>query len=113
MPNCDIYPGTYPTAGFPYVGSSYLLAHEMTHALGAAHEPAPHADGTGHVTDDRRDIIYSGPEGRDWDNLMLDPGHDDYYKTGRSDLVNIEFSPLLEGGTPRAVPFRERLGVVL
>lgn len=113
MPNCGIYPGTSPTSGFPYVGSSYLLAHEMTHALGAADDAAPHADGTGHVTDDRRDIIYAGPGGRDWDNLMLDPGNDDYHKTGRTDLFNIEFSPLLEGGTPRAATLVRGPHVVL
>jgi len=97
MPNCGIYPGRYMEYDFPTVSSSYLLGHELTHALGAASRVGPpHADGTGHVTDDPRDIIYEGPQPRDWDNLMLDPGNDDYYKTGREDIVNIEFSPLLE-----------------
>lgn len=102
MPNCDLYPGSALELGFAWVGSSFLLAHEITHALGAAHEPAPHADGTGHVTDDPRDIIYSGPEARDWQNLMLDPGNDDYYKTGRKDIFNIESSPFIEGRASRA-----------
>lgn len=97
MPNCGIYPGRYMDYDFPTVSSSYLLGHELTHALGGASRVGPpHADGTGHVTDDPRDIIYEGPLPRDWDNLTLDVGNDDYYRTGRSDIVNIEFSPLLE-----------------
>jgi hypothetical protein len=94
MANCDIYP--VPGTGFPY-GGSYLLAHEMTHALGAVSTGAPHADGSGHVSDDPRDLLFNGSGGRDWSNLTLDPGHDDYYGTGRTDLANIEDSPLLEG----------------
>ena len=97
MPNCGIYPGRYMDYDFPTVSSSYLLGHELTHALGGASRVGPpNADGTGHVTDDPRDIIYEGPLPRDWDNLTLDVGNDDYYKTGRDDIVNIEFSPLLE-----------------
>jgi hypothetical protein len=91
MGNCDIYPGV--DTEFPY-GGTYLLAHEMTHALGPVSDNAPHNDGTGHLTDDPRDII-SGI-GRDWSHMMIDPGHDDYYLTGRTDLTNIESSPLVE-----------------
>ncbi|MDQ1247592.1 MAG: hypothetical protein QG597_1962 [Actinomycetota bacterium] len=93
MDSCQIYPDA--AARFPF-GGTYLLAHEMTHALGGADRNAPHTDGGGHVTDDPRDIIFNGVGGRDWEHLALDPGHDDYYLTGRSDLMNIENSTLLE-----------------
>jgi len=76
MDNCGIYPAE--GAVFPYNGT-YLLVHELTHALGAVPSCAPHFDGTGHVNDDPRDVLYDGPLPRDWDNLMLDPGRDDYY----------------------------------
>ncbi len=81
-------------SGWPF-GGTYLIAHELTHLLGAVPSCAPNYDGTSHVDDDRRDILYLGAEGRDWDNIMLDPGNDDYYKHGRSDCPDIANSPLL------------------
>ena len=78
MAACGIYPGK--TDRWPY-GATYVTAHEMTHNFGAVPPCAPHYDGTGHINDDPRDILYSGPT-RDWAHLTLDPGHDDYYDTG-------------------------------
>jgi hypothetical protein len=87
---CDIHPTA--TDAFPY-GSTYLLAHEMTHGFGAVEFCAPHAGAGGHVLDDPRDILYAGTEDRVWDDLRLDPGHDDYYATGRADCPGIASSP--------------------
>src|SRR4051794_21897152 len=84
---CDIHPDANATWPFR---ATYLLAHEMTHNFGAVPDCAPHADGSGHVADDPRDVLYNGSGARDWDHLMLDPGHDDYYATGRSDCPGIE-----------------------
>ncbi len=91
MPACDIYPSA-STPSFPY-NATYLAAHEITHAFGAAPDCAPHADGTGHVSDDPRDVIYGGPLDRDWAHITLDPGHDDYYGHGRADCLDIARSP--------------------
>lgn len=94
MDNCDIHP-TVKDA-FPDYGS-YTLAHEIVHALGAVDENAPHEDGTSHVKGDPQDLMTGNDwDEVDWDHLMLDPGRDDYLRTGRGDLVNIENSPLLE-----------------
>ncbi|MYD06094.1 MAG: hypothetical protein F4X07_03875 [Acidimicrobiaceae bacterium] len=90
--NCSIRP--LRNAVWPR-GGTYLLGHELTHLLGAVPPCAPNYDGTWHVDDDRRDVLYNGPEGRDWDNLMLDPGNDDYYMHGRDDCFDIADSPLL------------------
>ena len=77
MTACNgIYPGTHDR--FPE-GASYLTAHEMTHALGAVPSCAPHSTGDGHVNDSNRDILYEGSDGRDWEHLVLDYNHDDYY----------------------------------
>lgn len=84
---CGIVPDSAST--WPY-GGTYLLAHEMTHLLGGAGACAPHDDGSGHVTDSPMDII-SGV-GRDWSNLRLDPGYDDYLFTGTA--CDIVHSPL-------------------
>jgi hypothetical protein len=88
---CPFYPSS--SAKWPRQGGTYLLAHEMTHAFGAVPRCAPHSDGTGHVNDDRRDLLYQGPEGtnwdRDWKHLTLDPDHDDYYATGQTNCTDI------------------------
>jgi hypothetical protein len=89
-PACGIYPAT--SDAWPF-GGSYLVAHEMTHNFGAVPSCAPHYDGTDHANDDTRDVLYQGPLARDWSDQELDPGHDDYYDTGRSDCVGIEASP--------------------
>ncbi len=87
---CGIYPATNTV--FP-AGGTYLLAHELTHNFGAVPDCAPHADGTGHVNDNNSDILYQGPSGRNWAALTLDPGHDDYYLTGKPACPGIESSP--------------------
>lgn len=86
MPSCDIYPD--PDASFPF-GATYLAAHELTHALGAVPDCAPHEVSIGHVDDDPADILYSGPLDREWEDLQLDPGHDDYFQHGRADCADI------------------------
>jgi hypothetical protein len=82
--------GIYPTTHdrFPF-GATYLAAHEMTHALGAVPDCAPHSTGDGHVGDSPRDVLYEGPKPRDFAHLVLDYHHDDYYKTGRHSCYDI------------------------
>ena len=76
-------------------GATHLLAHETTHALGAVEAEAPHYAENGHTGDDPRDILYRGPEGSATERYVIDPGHDDYYRHGRSDLTDIADSELL------------------
>ncbi len=87
MASCNIYPSA-STPDFPF-GASYLTVHELTHAMGAVPSCAPHHGNSGHVVDDNRDLLYAGPSQRDWPNLMLDPGRDDYYGHGRTDCTDI------------------------
>jgi hypothetical protein len=87
---CDIHPATSDTWPF---GGSYLVAHEMTHNFGAVPSCAPHYDGSAHVNDDPRDVLYQGAMARAWNDQQLDPGHDDYYDAGRADCAGIEGSP--------------------
>ncbi len=91
MDNCNIRP--VQGSSWPY-GATYLLAHELAHVLGAVPECAPNYGHNGHALDDRRDLLYSGPEQRDWHNLVLDFGNDDYYNHGRDDCFDIADSPL-------------------
>ena len=90
--NCNIRP--LQDSVWPH-GATYLMAHELAHVLGAVPTCAPNHGYNGHVVDDRRDLLYLGTEPRDWDNLMLDPGNDDYYNHGRDDCADIVDSPLL------------------
>ena len=80
-------------------GSSYVIAHELAHLLGAAEPCAPNYDprSPSHVTDSRSDLLFAGPESRDWANLVLDYGNDDYYLHGRDDCWDIARNPLLAG----------------
>ena len=89
--NCSIFPSQ--TSSWPY-NMSYLLAHELTHALGAVPACAPHAS-SGHVNDDPRDILYQGPSPRDWNNITLDPGNDDYYRHSNATCSDIDDNILL------------------
>lgn len=91
MATCTIYPESGST--WPY-NATYLAAHEMTHALGAVSSCAPHHGGGGHVTDDPRDVLYYGASPRDWNNLILDPGHDDYYALASAVCTDIADSHL-------------------
>ncbi len=92
--NCGIFPNA--SSSFPY-GITYLMAHELTHMLGAVPSCAPNFVPGGHLSGDNRDILFQPSAGnpRDWNNLMLDPGNDDYYNHGRSDCTDIADSPLL------------------
>ena len=98
--NCDIQPVI--GAKWPDRGSylNYLIAHELTHLLGAAFPCAPnysdYNDSPGHVGDSNSDVIYGGPGDR-WyrDKKVLDFGNDDYYRHGRDDCYDIADNPLL------------------
>jgi len=91
MHNCGTYPSS--TATFPY-GDTYLVAHELTHLLGAVASCAPNYLSGGHLDGDNRDVLFMGPGGRAWDDLRLDPGNDDYYNHGRNDCPDIADSPV-------------------
>ena len=86
---CNIVP-VAPTT-WPF-NASYVTAHELVHLFGAVPDCAPNSDGSGHVTDDARDILFAGA--RDFNNLMLDPGRDDYFGRPGTPALDIATSPL-------------------
>ncbi len=98
--NCDIQPVI--GAEWPDRGSylSYVIAHELTHLLGAAFPCAPnysdYNDDPRPVGDSNSDVIYAGP-GKRWNRnkKVLDFGNDDYYMHGRDDCYDIADNPLL------------------
>jgi hypothetical protein len=90
--NCKGLDRTTP-GNWPF-GFSQLIGHELTHALGAVPACAPNSSGDGHVLQGPRDILYAGTETWDYQNLELDPGHDDYYHSNIPGCPNIDNSEL-------------------
>jgi hypothetical protein len=79
----------------------FRMVHEVFHALGAVPACAPHRHGA-HVTDDRRDVMYTGP-GRQYP-AVLDAGRDDYFGHGRPGCVDLADSLFLHPSPPGALP---------
>jgi len=99
MASCAIRP-TAQSQGWPY-GTSYLMLHETTHALGAVPTCAPHYNSydPGHTGDDPRDVLWSVTSAsdarqRDFAHLLLDPGHDDYFKHAANGCRDIATDPI-------------------
>ncbi len=74
-------------------GDTKVIAHELLHALGAVAPCAPHYGHDGHVVDNQADIMYWNAERTTLDLIALDPGHDDYYDTGRKDCTDVSRHP--------------------
>lgn len=74
----------------------YAMLHDTFHALGAAARCAPHHTLNGHVSDNPRDLMYSGTQ--PWgiyEGLILDVGRDDYYGHTNGSCLDIAKSPYL------------------
>lgn len=84
----------------PESGNTSGLAsfHEVFHLLGAV-GASPNSDGNyGHIKNDRTDLM-GGSEGV----VKLDPGNNDYWRHGRSDIVDLYNSAFMEPPEPNAV----------
>lgn len=89
MGSCGATPSTATTTFGE--GTTSVIAHELMHVLGAVQPCAPHYGNNGHVTDDPRDLLYDGPMSNA--EILLDPGHDDYYATGNSRCPDVATHP--------------------
>src|SRR5207249_2351225 len=69
--------------------TALVVVHELFHALGAVPKCAPHSTGTYHSTDPT-DVMSATGIRR---GAKIDPGHDDYFETGRSDCPDLARSP--------------------
>ncbi|HKQ61837.1 MAG TPA: hypothetical protein VJS92_11120 [Candidatus Polarisedimenticolaceae bacterium] len=63
----------------------FSILHELLHTMGLVPTNAPHYLEPGHVTDDRRDLMYSGP--LPWTPSFVDVNKDDYW----AKLVSSEY----------------------
>jgi hypothetical protein len=77
-------------------GATVSIAHKLVHAMGAVEPCAPHFGRNGHTTDDPVDLMYDGGDGSRIlaEDLVLDPGRDDYFKTGKEGCPGIENNSL-------------------
>ena len=80
------------------------LIHEFMHTIGAAATCAPHSVGDGHVGDTPNDLMYAGSAPWGVPNLVLDYGHNDYYKTGSTSCLDVANSAFLSGGGTQLPP---------
>lgn len=79
------------------------MIHEIMHTLGFVPKCAPHHTRAGHVSEPVNDLMYAGDA--PWQlPPTLDPGHDDYFQTGRTDCLDLASSPYLESNLPPAAP---------
>lgn len=85
-----------PSSRSPFPrGATYVAAHELTHALGAATSCMPNDDGEGHVVDDPRDVLAAGPADLRR-RIVLDADRDDYLGTANPDCPPITASHVWE-----------------
>jgi hypothetical protein len=79
----------------------FAMVHELVHSLGFVPRCAPHARGdyeSGHVTDSRFDLMWTGSEpwGTSQPGLMqLDVGRDDYFRANVPGCPDLSSSPYL------------------
>ena len=71
------------------------LAHELVHTMGAVDVCAPNYGNNGHVVDNPNDLMYDGPR-RAQEDIVLDPGNDDYYDHDDGGCSDVKDHPLWE-----------------
>lgn len=73
--------------------NEYKMLHEILHTLGFVPACAPHHTRRGHSSDSPTDLMWAG-DGVSQPSV-LDPGHDDYWRTGRTDCPDLADSIFL------------------
>jgi hypothetical protein len=83
-----------------------VLIHECIHALGMVNLGARNHYGANphHVWDDPHDIMYDYPWTPMANPVVLDAGHDDYYKHGRPEIPDLARMTIMEPLPADAVP---------
>jgi len=77
----------------------YAMLHDTIHALGVVPTCAPHHTLNGHVSDSPSDLMYSGDA--PWTfPLRLDIGHDDYFRHGHANCLDLADSAYLTSAGP-------------
>ena len=74
--------------------NEFKMLHEILHTMGIVSPAASHHVERGHVSDDAHDLMYAGPD--TWLPSVIDAGHDDYFQTGRTDIVDLSRSVWLD-----------------
>lgn len=90
-PSCASNPLAEPADPPGYL--EFAMLHELFHTLGAAATCGPHEHSAGHVDDDRKDLMYAGPQA--WAPAGLDVGMDDYFGHGDSECLDLARSAFL------------------
>ncbi len=94
---CDSVSFTSPGGGPMYL--EFGMLHEIMHSLGFVPSCAPNEWRNGHVSDSADDLMWGGdtpwaPSG--WSAVVLDAGHDDYFRTSIPGCLDFADSAYLQ-----------------
>jgi hypothetical protein len=100
--NVDCAADAFSSDGETPAINEFKMLHEILHTMGIVSPAAPHHVRRGHVGDDEHDLMYAGD--RIWRPSVIDAGHDDYFQTGRDDIIDLSRSVWLDPSPPNAQP---------
>ncbi len=80
------------------------MLHETMHTLGFVPTCSPHQTLRGHVSDSPSDLMYAGAESWKYPGLVLDVGHDDYFKASIPNCLDLSKSIFMTGGGTELPP---------
>jgi hypothetical protein len=92
----------FTTDGVTPAIREFGMLHEILHTMGLVDPKALHHHDGGHTSDNSQDLLYRGP--LDWRPGAIDPGRDDYFRTGRTDIIDLSRSVFLDPLPPDAQP---------
>ena len=70
------------------------MLHEILHTIGLVPAGAPHHCLAGHTGNNPNDLMYAGDDA--WNPSVIDPYHQDYFRTGRTDIPDLSRSSFLD-----------------
>jgi hypothetical protein len=100
--NVDCAADEFSSDGVTPAINEFKMLHEILHTMGIVSPAAPHHVRRGHVSDDEHDLMWAG-DGI-WRPSVIDAGHDDYFQTGRTDIIDLSRSVWLDPSPPDAQP---------
>jgi hypothetical protein len=92
----------FTTDGVTPAIREFGMLHEILHTMGLVDPKALHHHDGGRTSDNSQDLLYRGP--LDWRPGAIDPGRDDYFRTGRTDIIDLSRSVFLDPLPPDAEP---------
>ena len=74
--------------------NEFKMLHEILHTMGFVAPGSPHHTQAGHLGNNHNDLMYAGDP--PWNPSVIDPYHQDYFRTGRTDIPDLARSSFLD-----------------